>query len=335
MLIDIKEKIKSFPKTPGIYLMKDKDGNIIYVGKSKKLQDRVKSYFVNSSSHSRKTQRLVKGIYDIEIITTDTELDALLLECEMIKKIRPMYNKLMKNHENYSYLKIDRNIEYPYLEVVEEVEEVEDDCLYFGPYTKLNKLEDIKTIINEGYNLRKCKKMTKCFNYDLKKCIGPCRNIITNEEYNEIIEKLISDLRGEGNNILKILKDNMQEEISKLNFEKASQIKNNLDKINSLLNKQETINNSIKNEVILAWIKLNSDDYKVYVIKRGKLIKSEVMKIDIFNTRDKEDYIKKSIAKENNEISINKNIIDKYEIDFINIIYSYIKYNEDIDFILI
>lgn len=332
MLLDIKEKIKRFPKTPGIYLMKDKDGNIIYVGKSKKLQDRVKSYFVNSSSHSRKTQRLVKGIYDIEIITTHTELDALLLECEMIKKIRPMYNKLMKNHENYSYLKIDRNIEYSYLEVVEEVE---DDCLYFGPYTKLNKLEEIKNIINEAYNLRKCKKMTRCFNYDLKKCIGPCRNIITNEEYNEIIEKLICDLRGDGNNILKILQDNMQEEIRKLNFERASQIKNNLDKLNSFINKQETINNIIKNEVILAWIKLNKYDYKVYVIKRGKLIKSEIMKIDIFNTIDKNNYIKKLISEKNDEISMDKNIIDKYEIDFINIIYSYIKYNRDIDFILI
>ena len=102
----LKEKIESLPKTPGIYMMKDKYGDIIYVGKSKKLKERVKSYFINSKNHSRKVKRMVNNICDIDFILTDTELDALLLECEMIKKIRPMYNKLMKNHENYSYIKI-------------------------------------------------------------------------------------------------------------------------------------------------------------------------------------------------------------------------------------
>ena len=100
--MNLKEKIDNLPKTPGIYMMKDKYGDVIYVGKSKKLKERVKSYFVNSKNHSRKVKRMVKNIEDLDVILTDTELDALILECEMIKKIRPMYNQLLKNHENYS-----------------------------------------------------------------------------------------------------------------------------------------------------------------------------------------------------------------------------------------
>lgn len=336
--MDIKEKINSFPKTPGIYFMKDKENNIIYIGKSKKLQDRVKSYFVNSSYHSRKVQRMVKGIKDIEIITTDTELDALLLECKMIKKFKPMYNKLMKNHENYGYLKIDKNIEYSYLQVVEEIN---DDSLYFGPYATEKKLEEIKEIINEAYGLRKCKKMIKCFNYDLKKCIGPCRNNISKEDYNKIIEKLITDLNGETRYIFKILQNKMEEEINKLNFEKAQEIKSNIDKVNSLFNKIEIIDNSM-NEDILAWIKLNEKQYKIYVIRRGNLIKDEIMDIDLFNNIDKNKYLDENLKKyelENMNVQSNDNIqinntIDKYDIDFINIIYSYIKYNKDIEYIL-
>ena len=121
--MNLKEKIDNLPKTPGIYMMKDKYGDVIYVGKSKKLKERVKSYFVNSKNHSRKVKRMVKNIEDLDVILTDTELDALILECEMIKKIRPMYNQLLKNHENYSYIKINKNIKYPYIEVSKEIED--------------------------------------------------------------------------------------------------------------------------------------------------------------------------------------------------------------------
>ena len=323
--MDLKEKINSFPKTPGIYMMKDKDGNIIYVGKSKKLQERIRSYFVNSKSHSRKVQRMVKNIYDIEIKTTDTELDALLLECEMIKKIRPIYNKLMKNHENYSYFKIDKNIDYPYIQVVDEID---DDNLYFGPYTIGRKLENIKEIIEKAYKTRSCKRMTKCFKYDLGKCVGPCRDIISKDDYNNIINNIISDLNLETKNIVKILEDNMKSEINKLNFEKAANIKEDIDSVNILFNRQDIINNITKNESILAWINLDGN-YKIYVIQNGKLIKSEIIKCIEFDNLDKEKYYKENKVK-----SEENKIIDKFDIDFINIIYSYIRYNKDIKYIV-
>ncbi|MGL6106405.1 GIY-YIG nuclease family protein [Romboutsia sp.] len=335
--MDIKEKINCFPKTPGIYMMKDKEDNVIYVGKSKSLQDRIKSYFTNSNSHSKKVQRMVKGIHDIEIITTDTELDALILECEIIKKIKPMYNKLMKNHENYSYMKLDRRIEFPYIQIVKDIE---DNAIYFGPYTTGKKLEEIKKIINEVYGLRRCKRMTKCFNYDLKKCMGPCRDSISKNDYNKIIDNLITDLNGETTYIAKILQKEMEEEIKRLNFEKAQELKNKIDKINSLFKKSEIIDNSTK-EDILAWIKLNEKQYKIYTIKRGILIKSEIEDINIFKNIDKHKYLEENLKKyemqkinaENEDTNENNNV-EKYDIDFINIIYSYIRYNKDIEYIL-
>lgn len=181
--MNLKEKIDNLPKTPGIYMMKDKYGDVIYVGKSKKLKERVKSYFVNSKNHSRKVKRMVKNIEDLDVILTDTELDALILECEMIKKIRPMYNQLLKNHENYSYIKINKNIKYPYIEVSKEIE---DDSLYFGPYTMDKKLDEIVSIISREYKTRTCKIMNKCIKYDLNKCIGPCREIVSKEDYNSL-----------------------------------------------------------------------------------------------------------------------------------------------------
>ncbi len=319
----LKDKIKEIPKTPGIYLMKDKDNNIIYVGKSKKLQERVKSYFVNSSNHSRKIQRMVKSIADIEIITTDTELDALLLECEYIKNIKPMYNTLLKNHEAYSYLKIDMKEKYPYLEVVSEVN---DECEYFGPYSKVSKLEKIKDILNDSYKLRSCKRMSKCFKYDLSQCLGPCREVITEKDYNKRILDLTSDLKGETNHIIENLKENMKVEINNLNFEKAAMIKENIDVIERLFNKQEVINNSENNNLSLIWVELDEDTFKVYVIKNGRVLKTEKINKSIYNTMDKKEYLNK-ICKDT--ISTDDKV-EKYDVDFINIIYNYIKYDKSI-----
>ena len=214
--MNLKEKIDNLPKTPGIYMMKDKYGDVIYVGKSKKLKERVKSYFVNSKNHSRKVKRMVKNIEDLDVILTDTELDALILECEMIKKIRPMYNQLLKNHENYSYIKINKNIKYPYIEVSKEIE---DYSLYFGPYTMDKKLDEIVSIISREYKTRTCKIMNKCIKYDLNKCIGPCREIVSKEDYVELHAAYGKRLRNAEESIRAIQKemDNELEKADKAN----------------------------------------------------------------------------------------------------------------------
>lgn len=325
--MDLKEKIDNLPKTPGIYMMKDKYGDIIYVGKSKKLKERVKSYFTNSKNHSKKVKRMVKNIEDLDVILTDTELDALLLECEMIKKIRPMYNQLMKNHENYSYIKINKNINYPYIEVSKEIE---DDSLYFGPYTMDKKLDEIVNIISREYKIRTCKIMNKCIKYDLNKCVGPCREIISRKDYNIIIDKIINDLNNSNENLINILNKKMQDEISKLNFEKANDINHDISLLKSLSYKQNIINNANENKLILAWINLDNENIKIYIIKGAKLLKSEIIKIENFKLNDLIYKIKENILKDNEDID--EEVVDKYYIDFANIVYSYIKNNKDINY---
>ena len=324
--MDLKEKIESLPKTSGIYMMKDKYGDIIYVGKSKKLKERVKSYFVNSKNHSRKVKRMVNNICDIDFILTDTELDALLLECEMIKKIRPMYNKLMKNHENYSYIKINKNIDYPYLQVVKEID---DNSEYFGPYTMDKKLDEIVKIISREYKLRTCKLMNKCIKYDLNQCIGPCRNVISKEKYNNIIENIINDLNNSSENLIKILSEKMQEEINKLDFEKAKAINEDITLLKCLSYKQNIINNVNENKPILAWINLDNKKIKIYLIKGAKLLKSKTINIEDFEINN---LINTVNNKELKEESNSDEVVDKYYIDFANIVYSYIKSNKDINY---
>ena len=325
--MDLKEKIDNLPKTPGIYMMKDKYGDIIYVGKSKKLKERVKSYFTNSKNHSKKVKRMVKNIEDLDVILTDTELDALLLECEMIKKIRPMYNQLMKNHENYSYIKINKNINYPYIEVSKEIE---DDSLYLGPYTMDKKLDEIVNIISREYKIRTCKIMNKCIKYDLNKFLGPCREIISRKDYNIIIDKIINDLNNSNENLINILNKKMQDEISKLNFEKANDINHDISLLKSLSYKQNIINNANENKLILAWINLDNENIKIYIIKGAKLLKSEIIKIENFKLNDLIYKIKENILKDNEDID--EEVVDKYYIDFANIVYSYIKNNKDINY---
>lgn len=332
--MDLNDKISTFPKTPGVYFMKDIDGNVIYVGKSKKLQERIKSYFINSSTRSRKIERMIKNIYDIDIVKTDTELDALLLECEMIKKIRPMYNTLMRNPENYVYLKINKEVKYPYIEVSKEVD---NEGIYFGAYTLGKKLEDIKEIFNEVYQIRGCKKMTKCFKYDLKKCCGPCRDTMSKEDYDKLIDKLIHDLENDGEFIINELQTQMKVEIDNLNFEKASQIKQNIDKVKSLYNKQNIIKSSYESENIIAWIKLNEEKYKVYIFRKGLLVYSEYISCISFDSMNKEEYYYLCINKIDDNMKEYKvgGFVHKSQIDYVNIIYSYIKHNKDINYNII
>lgn len=144
MDIDLKEKVKKLPSSPGVYLMKDSLNNVIYVGKSKNLKSRVGSYFINSKSHSPKILKLVQNLKDFEYKITDTEFEAFLLECELIKKIKPAYNRLMKNPKSYSYIKIVLNEKYPNIEISHESNEESNEMdgnIYFGPYSRKNIVE--------------------------------------------------------------------------------------------------------------------------------------------------------------------------------------------------
>lgn len=334
--MDLKEKVKNLPNTPGVYMMKDKDRNIIYIGKSKNLKNRVSQYFTASYAPSRKITRMINFIDDIEIIYTDSELDALLLECELIKKIQPMYNTLMKNDNKYSYIKIDINEDYPSLEVVHEIC---DESLYFGPYTSAQKLENITEILLKNFKLRKCRashKLKGCINYDLGICMGPCRNK-NKLDYNNSLNKLIETLKGNDESIITILKREMQDCIINLKFEEAQKYKDDIDIITSISAKSKSINFISGNYNVLAITNLDEYSKKLYLLK-GKELKFTkiVYNRDIKTQQDIQviiNDIKTYLDFENGKVA--NTIIEKQELDICTIIYNYLKYNKDCKYLII
>lgn len=327
--MNLKEKVKRLPQTPGVYLMKDKDGNIIYVGKSKSLKNRVSQYFTPSYSPSKKIIRMIKLIDDIKIIKTDTELDALLLECSLIKKIQPMYNTLMKNDKKYAYLKVNIFDEYPSLECSMNKN---DNSLYFGPYTSIHKLESTAQVLIKHFKIRKCRgnrKLKGCINYDLGFCLGPCKNQ-DKLSYNRNINKLIDTLNGKDTEILKDLNNKMIEATKDLNFESASKYRDEIECIKAIIQKSETINYIKESKILL--VKSNADEHheKIYILKGANVLYSELINTeDTKNCNFENELLDKINIFTNTYYKKEIDYIKKEEVDIANIIYSYIKFNKD------
>ena len=184
-MVNIKKIISEMPEKPGIYIYRDKDKNVIYVGKAKKLKRRVSSYF-NNSYHTVKTEKLVENICDLEYIVTDSEEEALILECNFIKRYRPKYNILLKDDKSYPYIKVTTNEKFPRIFLTRHFEK--DNAKYFGPFPDVNYAKELVEIFDNRFKLRKCKgydvKENKrpCLNYDIGLCSAPCCNKITKEE---------------------------------------------------------------------------------------------------------------------------------------------------------
>lgn len=323
--MNLKDKIDKMPECPGIYIMKDAYNNIIYVGKSINLKSRVKSYFRENLNRSRKIERMVKFINDIEYITTDTELDALLLECEYIHNIRPMYNTLMNNYEQYKYIKLNKNS----LNLIDVVDEKDDNSIYFGPFSMNKRLFSLREFLLNYFKLPTCNTKSKCIRYNIGKCIGPCR-VNTIEKYEKIYKILVDTFEG-NDYFIKELEKEMINESSLLNFEKAMEIKSNLELIKSICQKQNIFHQLKKNSKFILWIKMNENKYKLYLINQVKVEFSQIINVEKFNNENKEE-LKNKIE----EFKLNKNeniIYDKSYIDYINIIYSYIYKNNNIKYI--
>ena len=220
----IKEKLHKLPTTSGVYLMKDIDGHIIYVGKAKNLKRRVSSYFINTQKNV-KTTALVENIYDFDYILTPSEFDALALESTLIKKHQPFYNILLKDGKAYPYIKINYKEEYPSIEIVRKVKK--DGAKYFGPYFAGIKAGELLKIIHQAFPLRQCKNNLKrkqkreCLNYSLGLCLAPCTRKVTTEEYHRVVDKCIEFLKGNDSEVEKILTQKMLKASELEQFESA------------------------------------------------------------------------------------------------------------------
>ena len=281
-MFDFEYHLKNLPSKPGVYLMKNSLGEVIYVGKAKILKNRVKSYFQNSKNHSEKVRVMVKHIAEFEYIVTDSEMEALILECNLIKKYSPRYNILLKDDKFYPFIKITIKDDYPRVFVTRNF--AKDGSKYFGPYTNGAAVYETINLIYKIFPLRTCKlairengeKVRPCLNYHIKKCFGPCGGHITKEEYGKMISDIIDVLSGKETYVTKMLKDEMERAAEELEFEKAAALRDKILSIEAIVEKQKIFKTMEGDE---DFINIEQDEkdscIQVFFSRDGKIIGRE------------------------------------------------------------
>ena len=281
-MFDFEYHLKNLPSKPGVYLMKNSLGEVIYVGKAKILKNRVKSYFQNSKNHSEKVRVMVKHIAEFEYIVTDSEMEALILECNLIKKYSPRYNILLKDDKFYPFIKITVNDDFPRVFVTRNYSK--DGSKYFGPYTNGTAVYETINLINKIFPLRTCKLLIKeggetvrpCLNYHIKKCFGPCGGYISKEEYGKMINDVIDILSGKDTTVLKVLQSEMEEASMNLEFEKAADLRDKILAIKAIVEKQKIFKTMEGDEDFINIYKDEKDScVQVFFSRDGKILGRE------------------------------------------------------------
>ena len=265
-------------------LMKDKFDNIIYVGKAKILKNRVRQYFQSSKNHSSKVKSMVKNIDKFEYIITDSELEALILECNLIKKYKPKYNVLLRDDKTYPYIKVTTNEDFPRVLKVRKV--IKDKAKYFGPYTNTTAVNDTLDIIKNIYPIRTCNidieraiktNMRPCLNLHIKRCVGPCTGNVTKEEYNKMIEEIILFLSGKEEKLIDILKEKMNKCAMDFNFEEAAIYRDKIKSLEDMMEKQKIdTSTSDLNQDVIAMARAHDEAcVQVFFVRNGKIVGRE------------------------------------------------------------
>lgn len=258
----LKKKALNLPKTPGVYLMKNKAGEIIYVGKAKALKNRVNSYFTAIESHTDKVYSMIMNVEDFDYILTDSEFEALVLECSLIKQHSPKYNILLKDDKGYHYIKVTNE---PYRRIKEAKQKLDDGSLYIGPYTSMFTLsqsidEAVKIFKLPTCNLKLTgKKVRKrpCLNYYINQCKAPCQGNISQVEHNESVEEALNFLGGDSQKCITNLKTKMIKYSEELRFEKAAEVRDRINAIQKLQDEQKIVATKIREQDIIAFAQSN------------------------------------------------------------------------------
>jgi len=276
-MFNIKEELKKLPAKPGVYIMRDKNDTILYVGKAVILKNRVKQYFTKTNKTTR-IEKMVSLIDHFEYIVTDSEAEALILECNLIKKNMPKFNVLLKDDKTYPYIKIDIKSDYPNVFMTRTLKN--DGAKYFGPYANPGAAKEMLKFIKERFQIRQCKnfksKIRACINYDIKRCLAPCVNKVSKEEYKKQIDQIIMLLEGKTDEILKELDKEMKEFSLKQEYEKAASIRDKKQAIERISIKQKVSNineNSI--DVIGVYKNELSVCVEIFFVRNSKMIGRE------------------------------------------------------------
>ena len=281
-MFDIQEELKKLPDKPGVYIMHGFSDEIIYVGKAVVLKNRVRSYFRESTVKSPKIQKMVSQITRFEYIVTDSELEALVLENNLIKEHNPKYNTMLKDDKTYPYIKVTLGEEYP--RVLSSREMKKDKSRYFGPYTSMSAVKDVVELINKLFGLRTCRKNLPrdcgkdrpCLQYHMKQCVAPCTGCVPKEEYRQQVQRALDFLNGEYNAELKRLKEKMTEASENLEFEEAIRYRDLYANVKRISERQKITDSDGEDKDIIAMAKDQEDAIvQVFFVRAGKLIGRE------------------------------------------------------------
>ncbi len=278
-MFNIEEELKKLPDQPGVYIMHDDKDAIIYIGKAVSLTKRVHQYFQASHNEGIKKAQMVKQIARFEYIITDSELEALVLECNLIKEHRPKYNTMLRDDKTYPYIKVTVGEDFP--RVLFSRQQKRDKSRYFGPYTSAGAVKETIELVNKLYHLRTCNRVLPrdigkerpCLNYHIKQCAGPCQGYISKEEYRKNVDKVIDFLNGNYAPIMNELETKMLEASEQMEFEKAIEYRNQLNSVRQVAQKQKITHTDGEDKDVIA---LAADDrdavVQVFFIRDGKLI---------------------------------------------------------------
>lgn len=331
----VKEKLENLPNSPGIYKFKDKNGTVIYVGKAKNLKNRVRSYFVSGITNP-KTLALVSKIEDIDLIITSSEVEALVLENNLIKELKPRYNINLKDDKTYPYIRITNE---PFPQIYPTRNIIRDGSKYFGPYTDVKSMKASLRLINSIFKIRSCKyelteetiakkKYKVCLDYHIKKCDGPCEGLVTREEYNNMVNQAIKVFKGKTDDLINELKQEMYLLSSKFEFEKAAAVRDKIEKLTVYTAKQKVVSDDNIDRDIIAVEREDKDvAASILNIRNGKLIGKRNLKLSCLLEDTLENIYSSVIRFYYNEyVDIPKEIILETEPDELDYLLEYLEH---------
>mgnify|MGYP000893676108 CR=1 FL=1 len=275
-MFDIQENLKKLPDKPGVYLHKDKLGQVIYVGKAVSLKNRVRQYFQSSRNMDPKVRAMVSHIEEFEYITTGTEMEALILENNLIKKYMPQYNVLLRDDKTFPYIKVTTNEAYPRILKTRKIHH--DGCKYFGPYTDATAVNQLIDLLNGIFALKRCSAQKfpggfkPCLNYHINQCRGICTGLVPREEYMEAVDQVVEFLNGKNKKVLDYLNRKMTEEAEAMNFEKAAEYRDYIAAVHAVTEKQRVVLLSAGDMDVILGAKGESDAHVIlFFVRDGRL----------------------------------------------------------------
>jgi len=285
----LENKIKNLPSKPGVYQFKNDKDKVIYVGKAGNLKNRVRSYFHTNVTNA-KTEALVKKINDLELVVTDSEIEALVLENNFIKELKPRYNIDLKDDKSFPFIKITNE---PFPQVYSTRRVIKDGSKYFGPYTSVKSMKAALRMINQIFKIRSCKydindesiakkKFKVCLDYHIKKCDGPCEGLVSEKDYKDMVQEVVKVIRGKTDDLIKELDEKMEDAASQTQFEKAAEIRDKIKQLKIISSKQKIVSNDFEDRDVISVAYEGKDSAcSIFNIRNGKLVGKKQLQLNL------------------------------------------------------